>query len=718
MGLQLFGTLALFVSIIVLFAAVDRFGNNNRQMVVTGELSQVLMELRQLAGSEQSGSDGLGDGLRAGLSDGIARLIGFGDVQITELSQLPVHGIFSREQVDLKIAKTSVLQAWNSAKKALADSTRQPDGSAEVNNMPEDVQLQQFVRLRVLFDRVFDAISQDTLSPALLNASSKLLATLKNIEFILANRDNLRSTAYKPVLNESLASMQSQIVQLVSLTTAESGGALIGYGSRQLLTDFGVQAKNVIPMLLDTSSGDASGGWDEQQVRLTKAADSVITYQHLLEHASYQNRRAILFALTALCFSLVCLMLALWQLWRNREATDSAAPSDLESLRSELTAIANGDLSVRASQQPSADLNAIAQAANHTVDMLTGLVRVFRRAGNHLNELAGSQQQLAKRWIKSEIKRHEQLELLSKNLDLQSQAIDQLCEIESRVVVDAAIEAAEAIEEGYSQEREVADSVAMGQAGKQAAESSGEALRELDRVVSACRALVGAGCADDGLSVAKNDDLTGEGLLRLRQRMHELTGTISAVRVAAEQARLQVLNTSLQMTAYAGSAKIDDQSRLVEDIQNSSNQLASSAAGAERMSSALADDLQRYVEAFASDKHELLNHFDHLQRSVNTCLHAQSVGSDDNKMPTSEPAVDSALSAALEASKKNVMAAALENVQQQHIALQQLLVALRSEADIVSDGDAMELLDQIGELQKIAASLARSAEVYGGTANE
>lgn len=245
-------------------------------------------------------------------------------------------------------------------------------------------------------------------------------------------------------------------------------------------------------------------------------------------------------------------------------------------MRTELMAIADGNLSVRASAQSGRSLSAIAQAANHTVDMLTGLVQVFRRAGNHLNELAGSQQHLAKRWIRSEIKRHEKLQMLSQNLELQSQAIDQLQEIEMNI-------------------DRVDDRADSWQIDHRVAENNHAAIQELALKVSACRHLMGVGSADETYGIAKNNSPSSDGVLRMRQRMHELTGTISAVRLAAEQARLQVLNTSLQMTAYAGSSDTDDHSRLVEDIQNISNQLASSAAGAERMSSALADDCRQIL---------------------------------------------------------------------------------------------------------------------------
>ena len=64
------------------------------------------------------------------------------------------------------------------------------------------------------------------------------------------------------------------------------------------------------------------------------------------------------------------------------------------------------------------------------------------------------------------------------------------------------------------------------------------------------------------------------------------------------------------------------------------------------------------------------------------------------------------------------MATVLDNIQRQQSVLQQLVTELGSEAEIVSDADALELLEQIGEIQKVSANLARSAELYGSTANE
>ena len=559
------------------------------------------------------------------------------------------------------------------------------------------------MQLREAFDSVFAAISQDTLSADLLAANSQLLATLKNVDFVLRNRVSFNTTDYSRLLQENVSGMQVEVNRLVSLTTAESGGSLIGYESRQLLSRFATQSEKFKPVTLveppQSQPGTSADQLrEEQQSTLADAIDSASSYQTLLDFAAHKNRRAILFAITALCLALICLVLSLWRSFRNQLGGHIAGSPDLEQdldrMRTELTAIADGNLSVRASAQSGRSLSAIAQAANHTVDMLTGLVQVFRRAGNHLNELAGSQQHLAKRWIRSEIKRHEKLQMLSQNLDLQSQAIDQLQEIEMNI----------------DRSDDGADSR---QIDHRVAENTYTAIQELALKVSACRHLMGVGSADESYGIAKNNSPSGDGVLRMRQRMHELTGTISAVRLAAEQARLQVLNTSLQMTAYAGSSDTDDQSRLVEDIQNISNQLASSAAGAERMSSALADDLQQYADTVASNKHDLLNHFDQLQQSVNICLQS-SCNAEDNVSGLPE----SGLGVTLDSERKELMATVLDNIQRQQSVLQQLVTELGSEAEIVSDADALELLEQIGEIQKVSANLARSAELYGSTANE
>ena len=705
-GLQLLGILALLVSIIVLFAAADQLGHNRKQITLVDEISRVLFELRQLASTRRDVL-GLSDAALndASFSDDVARLIGYADVQTDEISALSGKGLFSREAVELKIARTALVQHWQTAKKSFAKSAGPvPDSQPTISHSSShEEQRQQFLQLREAFDSVFAAISQDTLSADLLAANSQLLATLKNVDFVLRNRVSFNTTDYSRLLQENVSGMQVEVNRLVSLTTAESGGSLIGYESRQLLSRFATQSEKFKPVTLveppQSQPGTSADQLrEEQQSTLADAIDSASSYQTLLDFAAHKNRRAILFAITALCLALICLVLSLWRSFRNQLGGHIAGSPDLEQdldrMRTELTAIADGNLSVRASAQSGRSLSAIAQAANHTVDMLTGLVQVFRRAGNHLNELAGSQQHLAKRWIRSEIKRHEKLQMLSQNLDLQSQAIDQLQEIEMNI----------------DRSDDGADSR---QIDHRVAENTYTAIQELALKVSACRHLMGVGSADESYGIAKNNSPSGDGVLRMRQRMHELTGTISAVRLAAEQARLQVLNTSLQMTAYAGSSDTDDQSRLVEDIQNISNQLASSAAGAERMSSALADDLQQYADTVASNKHDLLNHFDQLQQSVNICLQS-SCNAEDNVSGLPE----SGLGVTLDSERKELMATVLDNIQRQQSVLQQLVTELGSEAEIVSDADALELLEQIGEIQKVSANLARSAELYGSTANE
>ena len=56
MVLQLLGILALLISLIVLFAAADRLDHNRTQNSLAGELSQVLIELKQLANGQPANS--------------------------------------------------------------------------------------------------------------------------------------------------------------------------------------------------------------------------------------------------------------------------------------------------------------------------------------------------------------------------------------------------------------------------------------------------------------------------------------------------------------------------------------------------------------------------------------------------------------------------------------------------------------------------------------
>lgn len=692
-GLQLFGILALLVSIFILFAAADRLRHNRNQMVLAGETTQVLTELKNLPQAQSAD----------GFNDETARLIGYGDVQIDEISSMSGDGLFSREPIDLKNAKAALVQAWKTTRRVFASGTGSvAQAHADNRSAPGDLQ-QQFAQLMSSFNTVFSAIARDTLSPDLLTANSQLFATLRNLEFILSNRDSINSGGYSRLLQTSLSTIEIDVARLLTKTTTNTGGSLIGYETRNQLSDFAsrveqfrLQAVSLAP----DGKLPAQTASEGQQLRLADTLEKADAYQRLLEFASHQNRRAILFAIAALCFALICLMLSLWRSWRSQSMGNVNDSTGLDQLRSELTAIADGNLGVRASLQRAPALNAIAQATNHTVEMLSGLVRLFRRAADNLNELAASQQLLAKRWIRSELRRHELFDTLSHNLQLQAQSINQLHELEASHRANS--------QSGKHDER--------------VDERSVDDVRNLMLSIDACRDLLSGGNAttvtDDGSAVA--DDLTGEGLLKMRQRLHELSGSISAVRLSAEQARLQVLNTSLQMTAYAGTAEIDDQSKLVADIQNVSNQLASTAAGAERMSSALADDLQQYAEACANNRYQLVSQLDELRQSANSCLASQmsrAGGVSDSNIDESSSSAQRDHDNVAADSKSEAVPAALEQVQHQQTVLQQLLDELQAEADTVSDGDAIKLLEQIGEMQKVSASLARSADQYGSAGN-
>ena len=360
-GLQLLGILALLVSIIVLFAAADQLGHNRKQIMLVDEVSQVLFELKQLA-STRPDVVGLSDATLsdAGFGDDIARLIGYADVQTDEISALSSKGLFSREAVELKIARTALVQHWQTAKSSFAKSAGPvPDSPQTIShNSSHEEQRQQFLQLREAFDRVFAAISQDTLSADLLTANSQLLATLKNVDFVLRNRGSFNTTDYSRLLQENVSGMQVEVNRLVSLTTAESGGSLIGYESRQLLSRFATQSEKFKPVtLVEPPQSQPGIGADrlreEQQSTLADAIDSASSYQTLLDFAAHKNRRAILFAITALCLALICLVLSLWRSFRNQVGGHISGSPDLEQdldrMRTELMAIADGNLSVRAS---------------------------------------------------------------------------------------------------------------------------------------------------------------------------------------------------------------------------------------------------------------------------------------------------------------------------------------------------------------------------------
>ena len=703
-GLQLFGILALLISIVVLFSAADRLRHNRNQMLLTSEVTQLLLELRQQPSVRSV----------TGYSDAMARLIGYGDVQISELSSSSGDGVFSREASEIKSAKTGLVRAWKSTKKAFSSAVAPTADTQRDGRSPGESLQQQFAQLRSSFDGVFSAISRDTLSSELLTANSRVLAALQSLDFLLNNRDSIKAGEHSRLIQSGLLVLDADLKRLVANTAASGGGSLIGYGTRNLLDDFvrlaeQFQQQAVTPAAVDLQRGNTATDYRQQQ--LAVAVEQADVYQRLLEFASHQNRRAILFAIATLCIALICLVLSLWRNWKsqsvNRIANSSVgdlSSAELDQLRSEITAIADGNLTVRASQPEAPALNAIAQATNHTVEMLAGLVRLFRRAADRLNELAASQQLLAQRWIKSEIKRHELFDMLSQNLHLQSQAIDQLHELET----------AQSLSSRTGRRDNIRDQSDTG-----TDEHTRDIAQQLISKIDACRDLlcdVGATeAAEEKLlkNPAVGSGLSGDGLLKMRQRMHELSGSISAVRLSAEQARLQVLNTSLQMTAYAGTAEIDDQSKLVADIQNVSNQLASTAAGAERMSSALADDLQQYEEACASNRHQLAGHLNELRQSVSVTLNSTHSACNQLRSEQGDTGDGDGQDALFEANRAELVTAALEHVQQQQAVLQQLLNELKAEATSVSDGDAIKLLEQISDIQKVSASLARSAGQYG-----
>jgi len=687
--LQLLGILALLVSLVILFAAADRNSHNRAQMSLAGEVSQVLIELKQLANVQPANS--------AAYSDEIARLIGYGDVQTRELLAVSGNSLFASEGADLKTARTTLIESWKPVKKGLVTtyaSSLEQTANTSASTTPALTISKQFTELSNSFDGVFAAIAQDTLSPGLLAANGQVLATLKNLDFVLSNKDNVNPAAFRQLLRSRVTAMQDEVNQLISLTRADNGSVLIGYESRQLLAGFAAQvvAFKVDPSSTQISTDSASK--QSLQLDIANAINGAVTYQQLLEFASHQNRRAILFALAALCVALICLMLSLWRVWKSQINGNPHSSAELELLSSELCAIADGDLTLRASQQTNPTLSAIAQASNHTVDMLKGLVRVFQRAGNHLSLLAGSQQQLAKHWITSEIKRHEQLQQLSHNLQLQSQAVNLLSQIEARTTNRVNADLEERLTKSCS------SSLEGSLESNDRVNQTRIAMQKMALTVSECQDKVGGGSGDSGerQSSRNYDDSSGDDLLRIRQRMHELTGSISAVRLAAEQARLQVLNTSLQMTACAGTADIDDQSRLVEEFQSVSNQLASSAAVAERTSTALAEDLQQYAETSASDKYDLIGHLDMLQQTLNHNLIEQP----ELVVTLSDPAPDEI--------SRDEFSATLVSVQHQQEMLVQLVEKLSTDA--VSDGDGIELLEHTNEILQVSASLVKSAELY------
>lgn len=679
-GFQLFGILALAVGIIVLFAVADRLAHNRDQMALTAEVTQVLVELGRVVDRSATGNP-LPD-------DNMARLIGFADVQTSELANVHAGGgvLFSREDTDLRAARLAFVQNWNVVKQALAARSAIPDVGA--SHDPSKL-MQPFIELRNSFDSVFAAISQDTLSPNLLAANSRLLATMRNLEFVLSSQTDMIADAFSRALQNSLTVLQTQIEQLIAETRSDNGGILIGYETNLLLSSFVNQAQDftkarVADLSMNESAMSAGGNVGSSNsvgkassVSIARALDSAGNYQQQLEFASHQNRRAVLFTLVALCLALICLMLALWRLWRKLTSDGSGDKQGLDQLCTELSAIADGKLGVRASQQTDTTLNAIAQASNHTADMLGGLVRVFKRTGLHLNELAVSQHQVVRCLTTAQAKHQQLIEQVSDALQQQSQTLEQAVELSQS--------------QSSSPRQNVEPSHAIVR----------DSLQDLSARVALCRNLNG-GSADETGAIASGARQSEE-LLTMRQRMHELTGSISSVRLAAEQARLQVLNTSLHMTAVASASDINDQSRMVEEMQSASNQLAANAAGAERLSSAIADELQHYAESFANDRYDIVQQFDVLQKSIDDCLDAIDREAINRKAIESD-AIDSSQQDTV------TLADALAVIQHQHAALYQVVERLR--VDALPQGETMELVETISQVQTLSDNLARSAALY------
>ncbi len=693
-GFQLFGILALAIGIVVLFAVADRLAHNRNQMALTGEATQVLVELGRIVDRSPTGNPVL--------DDNIARLIGFADVQTSELANAHAGRsvFFSREDADLRAARLTFIQNWNAVKQAFAARSAIPDVGA--SHDPGKL-MQPFLELRNSFDSVFAAISQDTLSPNLLAANSRLLATMRNLEFVLSSQTDMIADAFSRGLLNSLAALQTQIEQLIAETRSDNGGILIGYETNLLLSSFVSQARdfaaartaefsmNESVASVGGSAGRANSVGNPASAPIARALDSASNYQQQLEFASHQNRRAVLFTLVALCLALICLMLALWRIWRKLSTGGGGDQQGLARLRTELSAIADGRLGVRASQQRDATLNAIAQASNHTADMLGGLVRVFKRTGLHLNELAVTQHQVVRRLATAHTKQQELTEQVSDALLRQSEALEQAIELSQTQPLPPR------------------------QADAQSHAMVRDSLQELSARLSVCRNLNG-GSADESGAIASGARHSEE-LLTMRQHMHELTGSISAVRLAAEQARLQVLNTSLHMTAVASTPDINDQSRMVEEMQSASNQLAANAAGAERLSSAIADELQHYAESFANDRYDIVQQFDVLQKSIDDCLDAidrEGIESDASDSG-SRHEIDGHTETHAE-THTMAMADALAVIQQQHAALYQSVEQLKADAGPVTEGDTMELLETIGQVQTLSDNLARSAALYADSA--
>jgi hypothetical protein len=317
-------------------------------------------------------------------SDQLAQLIATGDTQAAAIEQaspgFPLNRVASQYP--------QVVMHWQSVRREfgrLNSQLLQPSAGSSRD-------LTGIAVVQQSFDKLFDAIINESLSRPLLKTASTLRADLNSLQFVAANNTAASATLQPLPLQPLIEKVKRSAAQLQSTAMPDNGPSLLGYTTSGQLKDFltAVESLTVAAPAAALSAPQSTGDLAEVSATALSYIQNALRF---VDAELHRSRRNLLAALSLACLGVLFITALTWSYRRASCSAQQNTRLTLNALVDDLTHIADGKLApgsellqIDQANQP------IAELVDYTKSMVQGLVSVSRGVAHKTTELAAMQQ--------------------------------------------------------------------------------------------------------------------------------------------------------------------------------------------------------------------------------------------------------------------------------------------------------------------------------------
>ncbi len=548
--LLLASAVALLLSMLVMLLAADKLAKQRGQQTAITEYSLTLGRLENLL---QAGAAATGDQMGV--------VVAGGEVFSAQLTGEP-SGWFATTSTELQAAAIAVQQQWRGLRQGLGDVNL---GDARSAASAASAYSAGTVKDALAsYEALFNAITEETFSTALLRVVSDIRSSLKNIDYLTDS-----ASSQLPV-SAALDAFHASVAALTSLVQEPSGSVLLGYRTRQLLNTFLLHAEALTPeRLFETtalvSQTPADGIQSDFQNQLVFALSGARNYRQVLAVEVSVTRRSILTALVCVCAALLLAAMSVWRIRRRQSSKETLEKTTQSKLVQRLKMLTEGQL-VDAVVADDQRLDASGeQVIEQTRRVISELVYSSREVADRTADLIAQQQLVLADLQQAESAREQTRQSMAQSVTDGAADVRRLEESASMALMSCS-----------GLQSELGDCAGVAQLGMTAI-AEGNAHLDL---------------ADSRMSNVAN-------------AVRDLNAICANLKQLAERSNLVALNKSLSVAAYSDDVGSDGNDEYVDEMQQLAKQLAGSANEADRVMTMLSSDVEATRQAFKAGESKI-----------------------------------------------------------------------------------------------------------------